>query len=141
MQSDGNSFCGDVDLDSFNKASQDEDKYVRIIIMEILILYSIMRKYIWVPCCYVLHSLNVHFLQLLLYFEIFIIKIPKYLLFIFFVSNAIILVWPVKAVQDYIFAKTIPIWLHHTVDDWRKYFFLLYLHFAELQLNLHLSRD
>ena len=26
MQSDGNSFCGDVVLESFNKASQDEDK-------------------------------------------------------------------------------------------------------------------
>ena len=25
MQSDGNSFCGDVVLDSFNKASRDED--------------------------------------------------------------------------------------------------------------------
>ena len=26
MQSDGNSFCGDVVLDSFNKASRDEDQ-------------------------------------------------------------------------------------------------------------------
>ena len=42
MQSDGHSFWGDVVLDSFNKASQDEDnildqmyesKYVRIIII------------------------------------------------------------------------------------------------------------
>ena len=44
MQSDGNSFAGDVVLESFNKASQDEDnildqiyksKYVRIFIMMI----------------------------------------------------------------------------------------------------------
>ena len=47
MQSDGNSICGDVVLNSFNKASRDEDnildkvyksKYVRIFIMKILIL-------------------------------------------------------------------------------------------------------
>ena len=53
MQSDGNSFCGDVVLDSFNKASRDEDKilyqvykskYVRIYIMMILILFNIIRK-------------------------------------------------------------------------------------------------
>ena len=45
MQSDGNSFCGDVVSDSFHRASQDEDnileqmygsKYVRIFIMKIL---------------------------------------------------------------------------------------------------------
>ena len=53
MQSDGNSFCGDVVLDSFNKTYRDEDnildqiyksKYVRIITMMILILYNIIRK-------------------------------------------------------------------------------------------------
>ena len=53
MQSDGNSFCGDVVSDSFNKASGDEDnildqiyksKYVRIIIMMILILYNIYEN-------------------------------------------------------------------------------------------------
>ena len=53
MKSDGNSFCGDVVLDSFNKASRDEDntldqeyksKYVRIFIMMILILFNIIRK-------------------------------------------------------------------------------------------------
>ena len=47
MQSDGKSFCGDVVLNSFNKASRDKDnildqvyksKYVRIFIMMILIL-------------------------------------------------------------------------------------------------------
>ena len=51
MQSDGNS--GDVVLDSFNKKSRDEDnilneifesKYVRIIIMMILIRYYINKK-------------------------------------------------------------------------------------------------
>ena len=50
MQTDGNSFFV---LDSFNKASRDEDnpldqiykcKYVRIYIMRILILYKIIRK-------------------------------------------------------------------------------------------------
>ena len=54
MQSDGNSFfCGDVVLDSFDKASRDEDKIldqvykskcVRIFIMMILILYKIILK-------------------------------------------------------------------------------------------------
>ena len=53
MQSDGNSFCGDVVSDSFNKTSRDEDnileqiyksKYVCIINMMILILYNILRK-------------------------------------------------------------------------------------------------
>ena len=55
MQSDGNSFCGDVVSDSLIKTSRDVDnildqiykgKYVRIIIMMILILYNIIRKYI-----------------------------------------------------------------------------------------------
>ena len=52
MQLDVNSFCGDVVSGSFNKTSWDEDildqinkrKYVRIIIMMILILYNILRK-------------------------------------------------------------------------------------------------
>ena len=53
MQLDGNSFCGDVVSDSFNKTSWDEDnilaqiydsKYFKIIIMMILILYNIIRK-------------------------------------------------------------------------------------------------
>ena len=53
MQSDGNSFCGDAVLNSFNKVSRDEDnildqvyesEYVRIFIMMILILYNIIRK-------------------------------------------------------------------------------------------------
>ena len=57
MQSDGNSFYGDVVSDSFNKTSWDEDNiadqiakgiYVRIFIMMILILYNIIRKCILV---------------------------------------------------------------------------------------------
>ena len=53
IQSDGNGLCGDVVLDNFIKASQDEDniidqinksKYVRISIMMILILFNIIRK-------------------------------------------------------------------------------------------------
>ena len=53
MQSDGYSFCRDVVLDSCNKTSWDENrifdqiykiKYVRIIIMMILILHNILRK-------------------------------------------------------------------------------------------------
>ena len=53
MQSDGNSFSGDVVLDSFNKASRDaetileqvdESKYVKIFIIMILILYNMIRK-------------------------------------------------------------------------------------------------
>ena len=52
MQSYGNSFCGDVVSDSLKKTLRDEDnildqiyksKYVRIIIMMILILYNIIR--------------------------------------------------------------------------------------------------
>ena len=53
MQSDGNNFCGDVVSDSFNKTFWDEDhildhiyksKYVRIIIVMILIFYNIIHK-------------------------------------------------------------------------------------------------
>ena len=53
MQSDRNSFYGDVVSNSFNKPSYDEDnmlnqmynsKYVHIIIIMILILFNIKRK-------------------------------------------------------------------------------------------------
>ena len=53
ISADGNSFCGDVVSDSFNKRFRDEDnildqiyknKYVRIIIMMILIFYNIIQK-------------------------------------------------------------------------------------------------
>ena len=52
MQSDENSFCGDVVLNSFIKAYRDEhnildqvyeSKYVRIYIMMILIFYDIIE--------------------------------------------------------------------------------------------------
>ena len=67
MQSDGNSFCGDVVLDSFNMMYRDEDnilyqiyrsKYFRIIIMMILILYNmkIHTKTTAIPrCCHGLY--------------------------------------------------------------------------------------
>ena len=73
MQSDGNSFGGNVVsgsltrtlLDEYNILNQIYDiKYVRIIIMMFLIRYNIIRKYIltlqyplcpWVPCPYVLY--------------------------------------------------------------------------------------
>ena len=51
MQSDGNSFWGDAVLDSFNKASKDNDiildqiykrKFVRNFIIMILIFYNIL---------------------------------------------------------------------------------------------------
>ena len=51
--SNGNSFYGDVVSDSFKKTSRDEDnildqisnnRYVRIIIKIILMLYNILRK-------------------------------------------------------------------------------------------------
>ena len=53
MQSDGNSFGGDVVSDSFDKTFRDDEnildqiyltEYVLIIIMTILILYNIIRK-------------------------------------------------------------------------------------------------
>ena len=53
MQSDGNSFYGDVVLESFNDIFRNEDnildqiyksKCVQIIIMIILILYNVIRK-------------------------------------------------------------------------------------------------
>ena len=53
IESEGNRFCGDVVLNSFNKVCRDEDnildqvyesEYVRTFIMMILILYNIIRK-------------------------------------------------------------------------------------------------
>ena len=50
------------------------------------------------------------------FLKIFIVKIQRYLLFIFLVLNAVfITVYHFKAVQDDISAKSVPIWLHHTV--------------------------
>ena len=75
MQSDGNSFCGDVVLDSFNIANKDEDnildkmfqsKYVWINIMMILIFLwhftkvhtnttVALNQILWVPYWYLLY--------------------------------------------------------------------------------------
>ena len=53
MQSDGNSFCGDVVLDGFNMSYRDEDSILeqkyenqifRIIFMMILIHYNMIQK-------------------------------------------------------------------------------------------------
>ena len=64
-------------------------------------------------CCI---SLNIHVLQSLLTYKIFIIKIPKKFLYIFLVLNAVFInAYHIILVQDDISAKTIPIWLYHTV--------------------------
>ena len=65
-------------------------------------------------------SLNMNPLQLFFKFKIFIIKIPTDSIFIHLVLNAVCLsatVYHVKADQYDISAKTIPIWLHYTVDS------------------------
>ena len=89
--------------------------------MMILIFYNNTRKsmltlqysstktnfydFLVVMCCI---PLNMHILQSLLKFKIFIIKIPKDLLFIFFILNAhFITAYNVKAVQDDISAVPI----------------------------------
>ena len=102
MQSDGNSFGGDVVLDSFNKTFRDEDnildqiyksEYVRIIIMMILILYKMIRKCI-ITLQYHKKKLN--------------LKIPKILFFIILVLYAVIIT--VFHVQDDFSAKTVPMY-------------------------------
>ena len=46
------------------------------------------------------------------------IKLRVYLLYIYLVENVIFIPKSlIKPVQDDIFAKTVHIWLHHTVDD------------------------
>ena len=138
MQSDGNRLCGDVVSDSFIEIYRDKCNIlyqiykmenVRIIIIMILILYKIIctkmqhysspktqtYEFLVAMCCI---SLNMHSLIKIWNstMEIFMIKIQKYLLFIFLVLNAVFLtVYPVKAVQDDISAKTVPIRLHQTV--------------------------
>ena len=86
MQSDGNSFCGDVVSDSFNKQSRDENNildqiyestYARIIIMMIFILYNIIKKCLligttvvalkpnlMIHCCYALYLYECTYFQL-----------------------------------------------------------------------------
>ena len=104
MQSDGNSFCGDVVSYNFTKTSRDEynilykiykSKYVLIIIIMIIILYNIIQKclltiyksaktkfyeFLVVLCFF---SLNMNILQSLWRSKIFIIKIQKDSFFIF----------------------------------------------------------
>ena len=64
--------------------------------------------------------LNMHFLQKLSKLKIFIIKIPKYSLFM--VLNAVfITVYQFKTFQDDIPVLTVPMWLHHTVHINNKY--------------------
>ena len=132
MQSDGNSFCGDVVSDSFNKQSRDENNildqifkstYVRIIIMTIFIPYDIIRKCLLIGTCNRTKTqfneffvvlwciyINVYILQSLQKFKISIIKFPKYLLFIFLVLNAVFIsIYHLKAAQDDISARTVPI--------------------------------
>ena len=61
-------------------------------------------------------SLNMHILWALSKFKIFIIKIQNNSLYISLVWNAVfITVYHDKVVRDDISAKTIPIWLHHTI--------------------------
>ena len=64
-------------------------------------------EFLVVICCI---SLNMHFLQFLSKFKIFLIKILKDSLVIFLLLNAVfITVHHVKVVQDDISAKTVPI--------------------------------
>ena len=61
-------------------------------------------------CAVFLKICIMYILQLFLEFKIFIIKIPKNSLFIFLVFNAVfITVYHVKAAQDDISTKTVPI--------------------------------
>ena len=63
-----------------------------------------------VMCCI---SLNMHFLQSISKFKIFKIKIPD----ILFAYVVVILICHFRAIKDEISVKTVPIWLHHTVDE------------------------
>ena len=125
MQSGRYSFCGDVVSDSYNEEDNILDhifkgKYVRILCMMILILFITLYENAYygstktqfyeflVLLCFI--SLIMHFLQSFLKFKIFIIKILRYLLFILLVLNTVFIpVEHVKAVQDDISAKTVPI--------------------------------
>ena len=91
MQSDGNSFDGDIVLDSFNKACTGEDSildqmYEKEIYLDFDNEYKIFRIYhenaclcIWVPVEYCI-NLDIHYLKSILNFNVFIIQIRKYLL-------------------------------------------------------------
>ena len=45
MQSDGNSFCGDVISDTFNKASRDEDNILELIYKKKYVYVIFMLKF------------------------------------------------------------------------------------------------
>ena len=67
---------------------------------------TLLYEFIVVMCCI---SLNMQYLQSLLKFKIFKIKIPNDSLFIFLILNAfLITVYHFKAVQDDIFVKLFP---------------------------------
>ena len=67
-----------------------------------------------VVMCFI--TLKIHILLIHLKFKKFKIKFPKYSIFMFFLKCPLHhCVCNVKAVQEDIYAKTIPIWLHHTV--------------------------
>ena len=101
MQSDRNSFCGSVDLDSFNKACRVKDSisdqmYEKQIcsdftykglsfVQHLTKIHTYIRKELK-PKCLVLVcciTLDMHFLHSLLIYKVFMIKIQKYLLFIY----------------------------------------------------------
>ena len=91
--------------------------------MMILILYKIIQKWLLlllkplrVPCFYVLYFIKYafsfnHVRNINLHKQVSI-----YLLFILLVLILSSSLYDVKAVPDDIYAKTVPIWLHHTVD-------------------------
>ena len=98
-------------------------KYAWPFIMMILIIHNIIVALkpnfmiFFAECCM---SLNMHFLQSLLNFKSSW-KSPKSVAFSFIWSKMLyfIPIWHVKAVHDKIYAKTVPIWLHHTVYMFR----------------------
>ena len=78
MQSDGNSFCGDFVSNSFNKTFRNKDnisdqiyrsKYVRILIVMVLILYKVIRK-----CIITLYTVTLkpNFMSSLLLYAVFL---------------------------------------------------------------------
>ena len=70
IQSDGNSFCGDVVLDSFNKASRDEDN---------ILDQKYKSKYVWKYFYDDFHSLYIY-TKLLTYTTV--AQKPKFLSFL-----------------------------------------------------------
>ena len=75
------------------------------------ILTVALKTNLRLPCCYMCCiSFNMNILQSLVKFKTCIIKIPKHSLFLFLALNVVfITVYHVKAVQDDISAKTVPI--------------------------------